>query len=86
MKGLYSANITKEQMTSIQEEAGRIGYFELEDEYDANITDVPSVMIMMPGPNGRKNVMDRAEAPERLKQFERFIDSILLNLDWKIVE
>ncbi len=87
MEGQYTATISKDQMKEIQAEAERIGFFDMKDKYDnQQVTDVPSVMIMMPGPNGRKEIIDRWEGPEELKSFEKYLDSILLSLDWKSLD
>jgi hypothetical protein len=85
-QGLYKAVISKAEFDKITNEAKRIGYFEMADEYDAYVTDVPSVILMLSGPNGPKSIVDRMDAPEELKQFERFIDTMLLNLDWQKID
>lgn len=82
-QGLYKAVISKEEFNKIMDEAKRIGFFDMADEYDAYVTDVPSVILMLSGPNGPKQIVDRMDAPEELKRFEKYIDSILLNLDWQ---
>ena len=84
--GKHSAVISKSQFMEILNEAERIGYFTMKDKYDAPVTDVPSVIIMISGPDGRKEIMDRFDAPAELKSFEKFIDAILLNLDWKSLD
>lgn len=82
--GKYKAVITKDQFQKIVDEGNRIGYFTMEGVYDNEaVTDVPSVLIMICGPQGPKQVHDRMNAPSELRAFEKFIDSILLNLDWK---
>jgi len=84
--GKFKANISKEQMKEIQKEAERIGFFSMKDKYDATVTDVPSVITMISGPNGKKEIMNRFDGPQELRSFEDYLDSILLNLDWKSLD
>ncbi|MEQ8325218.1 MAG: DUF6438 domain-containing protein [Vicingaceae bacterium] len=84
--GIYDAELSKADIKAIQDEAQAIGYFTMEDRYDASVTDVPSVLIMISGPNGRKSVEDRFNAPDVLHNFEKYLDKILMGLDWKYRE
>jgi len=84
--GKFTAVITKSQFQEILNEAEKVGYFNMKDKYDAPVTDVPSVIIMIAGPDGPKEILDRFDAPEELNNFEKFIDAILLTLDWKSLD
>lgn len=86
MIGKYEATLSKEQYDRIKSEADRINFWELESKYDAPVTDLPSVIIMLAGPNGPKEIVDRTDAPEELKDFEKITDGILLSLDWTKIE
>ena len=85
--GAYETKMSSDKMKEVLEEAGRIGYFGMKDKYDnPAVTDVPSCTIMVVGPMGRKNVLDRFDAPDVLKAFEKYLDTVLLGLDWKKVD
>lgn len=82
--GNYQAVLSPEQFEAILNEAGQVGFFDMQNEYDnPAVTDLPSVMTMIEGPNGPKNVLDRMNAPAELKRLEKYLDGILLGLDWK---
>ena len=82
--GNYTARMDKAQMNEILEEAERVGFFGMKDEYDNRaVTDVPSCMIMIRGNEGGKYIHDRFDAPDVLRNFEKYVDNILLNLDWQ---
>lgn len=84
--GHYTATISAEQFERIKSEAERIDFWNLESNYDAPVTDLPSVIIMFSGPKGRKEIVDRTDAPKELKDFELITDRILLSLDWQKIE
>lgn len=87
MVGKYKATISQEKLSEIQQEAANIDFFNLRDTYDNQaITDIPSVIIAISGENGMKQIVDRAEAPEELKRFEKYLDQVLLSLDWQKAE
>jgi len=81
--GDYDARIDPAQMKEIAEEAERIGFYDLQDKYDASVSDVPTCITMISGDKGRKRIEDRFDAPDILRVFEKYLDGILLGLDWK---
>lgn len=81
--GNYTAKIKPEQMKEIRKMAEEYGFFQMKDKYDGNISDLPSVLIEMSTEEERKRVVDRFEPPQELRDFEKYLDKILLNLDWE---
>ena len=81
--GDYDATITSAQMSEIAEEAERVGFYDFKDKYDASVSDVPTCITMISADRGRKRVEDRFDAPDVLHAFEKYLDGILLDLDWK---
>jgi thioredoxin-related protein len=81
--GEYEARLSAAQMKEISEEAVRIGFYEFQDKYDASVSDVPTCITMISSDKGRKRVEDRFDGPDVLHAFEKYLDSILLGLDWK---
>ena len=85
-KGRFESSISLDKMKEILEEAKRIQYFEMQDIYDAYITDIPSCISIISAEGKRKKIMNRAEAPAELNQFQKYLDRELLELDWKSVD
>ena len=85
-KGRFESHISMGKMKEILDEAKRIHYFEMQDVYDAYVTDIPSCISIISAEGQRKKILNRAEAPEELIQFQRFLDRELLELDWKSVD
>jgi len=82
-KGKFESRISSEKMKEILDEAKRINYFQMQDVYDAYITDIPSCISIISAEGQQKKIMNRAEGPEELNQFQRYLDKELLGLEWK---
>lgn len=80
--GNYEATITKEQMQAFTDKANEIGFMEMEDKYDAPITDVPSATISIVIDGKRKEVYRRADYPKSILTFEALFDDLLEILKW----
>lgn len=83
--GKHTAEISDEQMKEIRNMAGEIGFFELKDKYDGHVSDLPSTIYILSRTGGgeHKRVIDRYQGPQELREFGKFLDRMLLNLDWK---
>ncbi|MCC5918450.1 MAG: hypothetical protein JJU02_14105 [Cryomorphaceae bacterium] len=76
-KGEYEATITSEEWKTLQEKIAMTRFFELEDEYDGYITDVPSAITTVHINEKRtKRVLNKWEAPEDLVRLETHIDQL----------
>ena len=76
------SEMSTDQMNEISAEANRIGFFTMNDKYDASVSDVPSCITMIVGENGRKKVIDRFDGPESLHAFETYLDRVIAQLKW----
>lgn len=82
--GKYTAKVSQDQYNQVLEKAKAIGFFDMKEQYDNEmVTDLPSTIILVSGPEGSLEVTDRYDAPEELKELEKLMDKILLNLDWQ---
>lgn len=82
--GLYSAQVSKEEMDLIREKADAINYYKLPNEFDGPITDIPSTFTAVNFDGRKKSIRDRYDSPDTLREFERFLDTLLLKgKDWK---
>lgn len=84
--GFYESRLSNEQLKLILERAKAIDYFQLNDRYDGNMTDVPSTITLIQYNDDIKAVIDRVNGPQALKQFQREMDELLLKLDYTVKE
>lgn len=86
MEGTYQAWVTKKQLDTVYEVAEKIGYFELEHEYDnPGISDLPAVHTAVNKKNKSQHVINRYNGPEKLRELEKAIDRIIPQLTWEKV-
>ncbi len=82
--GTYEAKLSPEQAKMITDEASKIGYYEMDEVYDdPGVTDVPSMTFQLANNEEMKSVHARFNTPKELVDFGKFLDGILLNLEWK---
>lgn len=84
--GFFEAQLNENQIKLILERANEINYFQLNDRYDGNMTDVPSTITLIQYNDDIKAVIDRVNGPQSLKQFQQEMDDLLLNLDYNQIE
>lgn len=77
--GRHSSSLSKTQIDEIKTQINLIKLFELQDKYDAKITDIPSCLLYVNIDGKKKKIFDRYGAPKELKEFEKLIDSLVLN-------
>jgi len=75
--GTYKTLISAEEVLLIKENIVEYDYFSLDSLYPTPISDFPSV-ITEARLNGKlKKVIDRRSPPDNLRDFEKFLDSLL---------
>lgn len=77
--GSYSARLSDEQVKEIITQIEVQNIFAMNDKYDAKITDIPSTLLIINLNGKKKKIFDRHGAPNALKDFEKFIDRLVLN-------
>jgi len=89
-EGLYEGKINIKTIALIQDKIREIDFFELDSIYDARISDLPSVILEVNIDDKNHKVLDRYKGPVKLRDFEKFIDNIVLQMesgligsDWK---
>ena len=78
-EGKHTKKITQEQLSEIQLKMEEIKFFELNDRYDSRVTDIPSTRLYVEYKGQKKKLLDRVGAPKELKEFEKLIDSIIID-------
>ena len=84
--GSFTGNVTSAQMQELTDTATRIGYMELDDTYDGQITDIPGTRTSIVIDGVSKEVYRRFNYPKRILNFEKLFDEILNNSTWTAVE
>lgn len=85
-EGHYKSKLTKAQLIKLEQKIEEIKLFGLQDKYDAQITDIPSCVLLVNHKGKTKKIIDRHGGPEELKQFEKLIDTLVLKSDLKKVD
>ena len=75
--GDYEFTVSQETINYILKKAVEIGFFELEDIYTANITDLPKTITFIKNGKDEKRVIDYYDAPKGLKEFESLVDGCI---------
>ena len=73
-EGKHTKTLSKEAMDEITNMIREIGFFNLEDKYDAQITDIPSCIISVNLDGKKKKILDRYDGPNSLRNLEKLID------------
>ena len=81
--GTYSSRISERKIQSIISKANEIGYFDMNEVYDSPVTDLPSTITYLSVNGQKKRIKDRVRGPERLKEYEKFFDSVFEDMVWK---
>lgn len=81
-KGVHTAQLTQEQMEELSEMAKQYGLDQMEDVYDSNITDLPTVTLSVTMDGTRKAIVKRHNYPEDLHKFQQFMDQFFEELEW----
>ena len=75
--GDYEFTVSQETINHILKKAVEIGFFELEDIYTSNITDLPKTITFIKNGKDEKRVIDYYDAPKGLKEFESLVDGCI---------
>ena len=75
--GNFEFTVTKETINYILKKAEEIGFFEMEDKYTANISDLPKTITFIKSEKATKKIIDYHDAPKILKEFESFVDGCI---------
>ncbi|OUV72856.1 MAG: hypothetical protein CBC83_06680 [Flavobacteriales bacterium TMED123] len=75
--GDYEFSVSKKTTNYILKRAVEIGFFEMEDKYTANITDLPKTIVFIQKDKQKKKIIDYYGAPKKLKEFESLVDGCI---------
>lgn len=80
--GMHSGFMTVDEMDEILEEAERIDFFSLEETYDAQVTDLPSMIIEIKTTAKSHKTRARVGTPAALKEFGKYLDNKVNAVVW----
>jgi len=83
MEGLYSGKLTDENVAIVLKKIEKINFFELNNIYDTNVTDFPSVNVYANKDGKKKQIIDRQGGPKDLKELEALLDEMIKTVKWK---
>lgn len=76
-KGLFSFQVTDAELLQLKQAFDDAGFFELEDRYYKNVTDLPTTYLTYRTDGREKKIMDYYGAPPELKDLEKRIESLV---------
>ncbi len=80
--GAYRAKVDEQSLRFLMAAFERIRFYELNDVYDAMVTDIPTYTVKYTLHDSTKTVTDRFNPPPGLRDLERSIDSVADGLKW----
>lgn len=87
MMGKFDGFVPEGTIEAVVGQANGIGYFGLQDKYDAMVSDLPSVITEIKAPNGnRKRVNNRYDGPKSLQDLYPILDHVIESTEWKPIK
>ena len=81
--GKFEKNINQTELSNLQKTFLDSKFFDFEDEYVSNATDLPTTYILFRNNGKEKKIKDYHKAPKELKNLERLLEDIANSTtDW----
>lgn len=84
-EGLHRAWIGPDTLQRILKDAESSGFYQFEDRYDRDVTDLPSAILRVVGNGKDKRVVGRVGVPAAYKALFARVEELLLPIPWKPV-
>lgn len=84
-EGPHTARVESADMLEMLTRAKALGFFALQDNYDAEVTDLPSTFLRIVANGKDKRVMGRVGQPDAFKKLVAELEALLLPVPWKPV-
>ncbi len=87
--GAFQAYIDKLKVLELQEKALEYDFFQLQEYYPKSgktVVEVPSTITYVKYNNLEKRVLNKHNAPKKLLQFEKYLDTWLESINWARVQ
>ena len=83
--GKYAFRLGKTEMEHIRSSFEKAGFFGLEDKYFEFVTDLPTTYLSYRQGGRSKKIMDYHGAPQKLKDLEKQVESLVLSKKMKLI-
>ena len=82
--GEYKAKVSKATLDAIKQKAYDVGYFDFYEKYPVKhrVADLPSTITYMRVGDVVKSVNNTHEGPEKLAEFEKYLEEVIAKLEW----
>lgn len=84
--GVYTSQLTSNQIIEIERVFREAHFYTFKDEYDDSRLDIPSMILEYHGPRGVKKVTARTSIPQTFRALVVDLKKLADNITWKPVE
>lgn len=85
-EGPHTGRVGADTLRLIRAKAQELGFKDMQDKYDAEVTDLPSTYLRITLNGKPKQVMGRVGQPAAFKQLVAYVEGLLLPVPWKPVK
>lgn len=82
-EGMFYTHIGADTLSRILADAERSGFYQLNDVYDRDVSDLPSSILRLVGNGKDKRVLARMGTPESFKLLFGRVEELLIPVAWK---
>ena len=84
-QGTYSFRLNKTELEQLKSSFESTGFFDLEDKYFDFVSDLPTTYLTYNLEGRIKRIMDYHGAPQKLKDLEKQVESLVLSKKMKLI-
>lgn len=81
-EGRHTKSISIEEVNKLGNTFKDAGFFTMEDTYDGNVTDLPTVIIQCSEGETTKRIKSRFDSPEKLDELQKKLEAIAESDGW----
>jgi len=82
-EGMHEGRIGQDTLATLLKEAEAMGFFNLQDSYDGQVTDLPSTIVRIVTKDKDKRVLARVGTPPAFKAYVEQVETLLLPVPWR---
>jgi hypothetical protein len=83
MIGKYKSQLDPQALQRIVEKFKNSDFFSFKNVYTADVHDLPTTYLFFKDNGKEKMIQDYYNAPQKLKELEKFVEDIIPSLRWK---
>ncbi len=81
--GRFNFSLSQDELTELANAFQQVNFYQLEKIYDGQVSDLPTTYITYNKDGNRKKIMDYYGAPEKLRNLENSIETLVLSKKMK---